>query len=56
MITGGRGAGGTSLGKFRRRDVARADAVKLALGPHRHGCPWYQVKGKSRLYVPAAAR
>lgn len=29
-------------------------ALKIALGPHAYGCTWYQVKGKSRRYSPAA--
>jgi hypothetical protein len=32
------------------------EAVKIALGPHTYGHTWYQVKGKSRRYVPQYAR
>ena len=31
-------------------------AVRLALGSNSYGHSWYQVAGKSRLYVPAEAR
>ena len=32
------------------------EVVKIALGPHTYGHTWYQVKGRSRRYVPQYAR
>ena len=43
---------GTYLGK----GADWHEAVKIALGPHTYGHTWYQVKGRSRRYVPPCAR
>lgn len=43
---------GTYLGK----GADWHEAVKIALGPHTYGHTWYQVKGRSRRYVPQCAR